>query len=79
MISNQSSVCNRFNMQFTQNTQNTQNTRKNQHPSSASGITTYTPRQQQIHTNIRLFATMNDVLYTPLDGRKCSSCGDRKK
>jgi hypothetical protein len=75
MISYQPSTDNRFQMQFTQNTHT------KQHPSSYT--TTYTSRPQQTrtntNTNIRLFATMNDVLYTPVDGRKCSSCGDRKK
>lgn len=73
MISNQqqSYVYTRFNMQFTQNTQKRQ----------PSYYTTYISPLPQTHTNmnIRLFATMNDVLYTPIDGRKCSSCGDRKK
>lgn len=73
MISYQPSTGNRFQMQFTQNTHT------NQPPSSYT--TTYTPRPQQsrANTNIRLFATMTDVLYTPVDGRKCSSCGDRNK
>lgn len=75
MISNQSSTCNRFKMQFTQNTQNTQKTQ------TSSYITSPPSSLPQTHTtmSIRLSATMNDVLYTPVLGRKCSSCGDRKK
>lgn len=73
MIYTQSSTCNRFNMQFTQN----QNTQKNK----TSSYTTYTSPLPQVNANmnIRLLATMNDVLYTPMIGGKCSSCGDRKK
>lgn len=72
MISNQSSTCNRFKMQFTQNTQKIQ---------TSSYVTAPPSSLPQTHTNmsIRLSATMNDVLYTPVLGRKCSSCGDRKK
>ena len=71
MISNQTPGCNRFKMQFTQNTQQKQ-------PSSYTPYTSPTP-QTNTNTTIRFLATMNDVLYTPVDGRKCSSCGDRKK
>ena len=72
----QSTRNNRFQMHFTKNTPTT-TTRNVSTPAY-----TYMSRPTQNNNtlnNVRLFATMSDVLYTPVDNSrsKCSSCGDR--
>ena len=47
-------------------------------PYIKTDTSTSTTDINRINTNIRLYATMHDILHTPVSNGNCSRCGDKK-